>query len=143
MEPDETVIVRSGIDATIMYTLAGPVAEECFAGDRQLPNESIKAAANDRKQALRLARRRDEFVMDCRETDPRYGLPPEELVETLRALSRRLLRHAPLWSGIEEIAEKLLKRDRMEYDEVSRVLESTGVTIGVPRDLGPWFPRKG
>ena len=137
------IVLRAEVDAVIMCMLAGPLAEQYFARGGQLPAESGNAAANDEAQALEWARVRDEFAIVFRETDPRYGLTPEELAERLRALTRDLLGHAPLWSGVQAVARELLKRDPLSYDEVSAILENKGLVRGVPRELGPWFPRKG
>jgi len=136
------IVPRAEVDAVIMCWLAGPLAEQYFARGGQLPAESGNAAANDEAQALGWARERDRFVIDSRETDPRCGLAAEELAERLRALTRDLLGHAPLWSGVQAVARELLKRDPLSYHEVSAILENEGLRRKEPRELGPWFPRK-
>ncbi len=142
MQPEELPPLRRNIDVVIMYTLAGPLAEQYFAGGGQLPAQSGGAAAYDAAQALCRARERHRFPIEIRETDPRCQLAAEELIETLRVRTGELLAHAALWPGVEAVAGELLKRDPLSYDEVSAILENKGLRRKEPRDLGAWFPRK-
>jgi hypothetical protein len=131
---------REDCDVYIMVALGGPLAEELVAGENRLPAESNNAAACDEAKALGVARCRDTLAVGMGKTDPRYVLAPDKLVETLRALTRELLRAPTVRAGVQAVAQDLLGHDPLQYDEVSGVLEKIGLMPGIPRELGPWFP---
>ena len=137
----EQCSLREECDIYITVALAGRLAEDRFAEGRPLPAESQDSAARDEAQARRVAGCRGTSEIDSRQADPRFGLSPENLVETLRALTRRLLLDPTIWAGVEVVAHTLLERDPLTYEDVSAILEKVGLMRGMPRELGPWFPR--